>query len=309
MSSNIPNNTNDTTPIFPLNLVKLIYDDDIVSIINSFSKRIKDFYKTTKQSLQDINTLQTYLTNRNLLMKSTLNDITLNNDNSSTIQPIQSQLDKIIELQSQCDNNIIQMNNHLKSFFEDAKEHFKQMKVARSKKIENIIETNSILNNEHSHKEQFTNIQLHNKYTPIKKSYYKTLSSNYNTPNDHLIHNLHNNIYNNNDTNLQNDSSSHRRVMSASSSKKILFSSRSQDKPFLYKRSSLSKERNFKLYKQAQCSLANNILIFFTELSPFIQSNPKMKSKLDSLRTNIQTQANKIILKDYKNSFNIDHYH
>ena len=139
MSSNIPKDNNNTTPIIPLNLVKLIYDDDIVSLINSFSKRIKDFYKSTKQSLQDINTLQTYLTNRNLLMKSTLNDITINNDSSSSIQPIQSQLDKIIELQSQCDNNIIQMNNHLKLFFEDAKEHFKQMKVARSKKIENIV--------------------------------------------------------------------------------------------------------------------------------------------------------------------------
>ena len=131
-----------------------------------------------ERDITTIGGLNQFSPNQVPIYKSSNFIITINNDNSSSIQQIQSQLDKIIELQSQCDNNIIQMNNHLKLFFEDAKEHFKQMKVARSKKIENIIETNSILNNEHSHKEQFTNIQLHNKYTPIKKSYYKTLSSN-----------------------------------------------------------------------------------------------------------------------------------
>ena len=145
MASNIDNN-----PSSQFNLVKLIYDDDIVSIINSLSKRIKDFYKETKKSLHDINSSHSSLINRNLLLKSTVNDIILTDPNTTSLSPLQTQIDKITELQSVLNDNIGEMNKYLGSFFDDAKEHFKQLKKTRSDKLENIIAKNSSLNEDNN---------------------------------------------------------------------------------------------------------------------------------------------------------------
>ena len=313
MASNIDNN-----PSSQFNLVKLIYDDDIVSIINSLSKRIKDFYKDTKKSLHDINSSHSSLINRNLLLKSTVNDIILTNPNTTSLSPLQTQIDKITELQSVLNDNIEEMNKHLSSFFDDAKEHFKQLKKTRNDKLENIIAKNSSLNEDNNNNnESIFNNSSHNKYSPIKKSNSKTLASNYNTLNEQLLWNV-NHLYNNNnnvDNAPRSQYNSHRRMMSASSSKKTLLPSKSQDKALLLQNKIPLKDdasrnnNNNKIQKQAQCSLAKNILQFFTELLPFFHTYPNMKSKLEPLKQDIQSQANKIIIKDYSNSFSSDNYH
>ena len=86
--------------------------------------------------------------------------------------------------------------------------------------------------NEDNNNESIFNNSSHNKYSPIKKSNSKTLASNYNTLNEQLLWNV-NHLYNNNnniDNAPRSQYNSHRCIMSASSSKKTLLPSKSQDK-------------------------------------------------------------------------------
>ena len=131
--------TNTAIKECPLNLVQVIYDDDIVSIINAMSTRIKEFYVNNKQRMQYINNLHSSIGNRMLLIKTIIHDNTINdgdccNNKNTFMNDIISNVDKCIDIHNMLSESIAQVNSDSNTLIEDIKEYFKQIKYKRRKK-------------------------------------------------------------------------------------------------------------------------------------------------------------------------------
>ena len=257
--------TNTAIKECPLNLVQVIYDDDIVSIINAMSTRIKEFYVNNKQRMQYINNLHSSIGNRMLLIKTIIHDNTINdgdccNNKNTFMNDIISNVDKCIDIHNMLSESITQVNSDSNTLIEDIKEYFKQIKYKRRKKIEDLVYKNN--NNNETHINALDNESKQNES---------------NTPKTNITKRNNNN----------------------SSNKINTFTT--------VTRSISSRDNNNKLQKQAQCSLANNILQFLIDISPLI--NKQTHPQLDIFKHEIQSQANKILIKDYSSSFNPENYH
>ena len=253
--------TNTAIKECPLNLVQVIYDDDIVSIINAMSTRIKEFYINNKQRMQYINNLHSSIGNRMLLIKTIIHDNTINdgdcsNNKNTFMNDIICNVDKGIDIHNTLSESIAQVNNDSNTLIEDVKEYFKQIKYKRRKKIEDLVNKNN--NNTETHMNALDN---------------KSKQNESNTPKANITKRNNNNKIN----------------------------------TFTSVTRSISSRDNNKLQKQAQCSLANNILQFLIDISPLI--NKQTHPQLDTFKHEIQSQANKILIKDYSSSFSPENYH
>ena len=252
--------TNSAIKECPLNLVQVIYDDDIVSIINAMSTRIKEFYINNKQRMQYINNLHSSIMNRMLLIKTIIHENTINdgdysNNKNTFMNNIMNNVDKAIDIHNTLSESIAQVNNDSNTLIEDVKEYCKQIKYKRRKKIEDLVNKN---NNTETHINVLDN---------------KSKQNESNTPKTNITKRN-----NNNKTNT-----------------------------FTSVTRSISNRDNNKLQKQAQCSLANNILQFLIDISPLL--NKQTHPQLDTFKQEIQSQANKILIKDYSSSFSSENYH
>ena len=139
------------------NPLKYIYDEEFISSINGLSNSIKNYFQKNKIYLGNIKLISENISDQILFSKNALTDILLyfnqitqtryNQDNISfnpnekylkeKIKLINERIEKINEFKINMLMNIKKCEISFLSFFEEAKELFKKMKVIRTEKIEN----------------------------------------------------------------------------------------------------------------------------------------------------------------------------
>ena len=139
------------------NPLKYIYDEEFISSINGLSNSIKNYFQKNKIYLGNIKLISENISDQILFSKNALSDILLyfnqitqtryNPDNISfnpnekylkeKIKLINERIEKINEFKINMLMNIKKCEISFLSFFEEAKELFKKMKVIRTEKIEN----------------------------------------------------------------------------------------------------------------------------------------------------------------------------
>ena len=150
------------------NPLKYIYDEEFISSINGLSTSIKNYFQKNKIYFGNIKLISENISDQILFAKNALTDILLffnqitqirynnNNFNSNEqyikekIKLINERIEKINEFKLNMLMNIKNSEISFLSFFEEAKEQFKKMKVIRTEKIENYnkkITVNKNLNN------------------------------------------------------------------------------------------------------------------------------------------------------------------
>ena len=150
----IPNQSNLSLNSNPL---KYIYDEEFISSINGLSSSIKNYFQKNKIYLGNIKLISENISDQILFSKNALTDILLyfnqitqiryNNDNitynsndkylKEKIKLINERIEKINEFKINMLLNIKKCEISFLSFYEEAKELFKNMKNIRSEKIEN----------------------------------------------------------------------------------------------------------------------------------------------------------------------------
>ena len=156
-NTNINVNTNVNTNINS-NPLKYIYDEEFISSINSLSTSIKNYFQNNKLYLGNIKLISENINEQTLFSKSVINDILLyfnqitktryNNVNVSLninekyikdkMKLINERIEKINEFKISMLQNIKNCELAFLSFYEEAKNLFKKMKVIRTEKIENL---------------------------------------------------------------------------------------------------------------------------------------------------------------------------
>ena len=170
------NNTNGNINSNPL---KYIYDEEFISSINSLSTSIKNYFQNNKLYLGNIKLISENINEQTLFSKSVINDILLyfnqitktryNNMNATLnlnekyikdkMKLINERIEKINEFKINMLQNIKNCELSFLSFYEEAKNLFKKMKIIRTEKIENLnqkIITNKNINNNTFHKQNRT---------------------------------------------------------------------------------------------------------------------------------------------------------
>ena len=140
------------------NPLKYIYDEEFISSINSLSNSIKNYFQNNKLYLGNIKLISENINEQTLFSKSVINDILLHfnqitktrynsmnislNINEKYIKEkmklINERIEKINEFKINMLDNIKSCEMAFLSFYEEAKNLFKKMKIMRSEKIENL---------------------------------------------------------------------------------------------------------------------------------------------------------------------------
>ena len=153
-NQNLKNQSNQNLNQNPL---KYIYDEEFISSINGLSNSIKNYFQKNKIYLGNIKLISENISDQILFSKNALTDILLyfnqitqtryNPENISInssekylkdkIKLINERIEKINEFKINMLMNIKKCEISFLSFYEEAKELFKKMKVIRTEKIEN----------------------------------------------------------------------------------------------------------------------------------------------------------------------------
>ena len=168
------------------NPLKYIYDEEFISSINSLSNSIKNYFQKNKIYLGNIKLISENINEQVIFSKGAINDILIyfnqirqarnNNLNLSfnsnekylkeKMRLISERIEKINEFKINMLSNIKNCEICFISFFEEAKELFKKMKVIRTEKIENF-NKKIIVNKNYNNNFKYNNTNI---YRPQKAS-------------------------------------------------------------------------------------------------------------------------------------------
>lgn len=264
-----------------VNLVNVVYDDELVLLINSLSKSIKDYYKLTKKSLVEINSLSSTFSTQTLFTKCLTNEIVMSKSMNKLSQ-LADNIDIIIENKNSFDSQISNLDNSLKLFFDEVRKIFKQMKTTRNQKIDDYLNNKTIVDVEK------------------KDCIGKTYSARYNVMN---TPNYRTKLLEDRD----NISTPKPNSRSISASSRKLRASRSVEK---------LGPKNTKINTQANCSLALKVVQFLTEMLSLqdcimrkTQNVQEKKVKFEKTKNELRKMAQSLLTNDYMNSFNVNNYH
>lgn len=267
-----------------VNLVNVVYDDEIVLLINSLSKSIKEYYKSTKKAVSELNSIASSFSNQTLFTKCLINEISLTKT-MNKLPELAENVDIINENKNIFDSHINNIDQGLHEFFEEARKLFKQMKNKRNQKIEDFISNNC-------YKEE----EKVNNDSAIKS--YSTRKDTSNSPNFRKI------ISDRENTRTPKPFT---RSSSVCSSARHMKLSKSPDK---------NAKNSKKLYTQANCSLSLRVIQFLSEMTTLQDCIHKKYSDIqerklafERTKNDLRKQAQMILNKDYLYSFNSSNYH
>lgn len=122
-----------------LNLTNLIYDDDIVKVINSLSSGMKDYFKISKNFFFDIKSNSDYISQQVIYIKEHIKKYE-KYEKERGFLGMSSFLDKIYDYSISSGRNILLFKNESLKFYDHSKACFKEMKNLRNEKMEKIEE-------------------------------------------------------------------------------------------------------------------------------------------------------------------------
>ena len=124
----IQNNSNIKTPKIDL------LDGDLVSLINSLIKALKEYYQVSSNNYSDTNQIFLYYKEDHQNLQILLNDIIINN-RFEKINEVFEKINSLGEIISQLQENSNSFLQNLNLFFEDAKIIFKNIHTKRQKQL------------------------------------------------------------------------------------------------------------------------------------------------------------------------------
>lgn len=145
---NTPQNMNQQKIQLPEKMGKFdqVYDDDFVSLINGLNESIKEYYKVSKNNIQEANSFILFYEKQGIAIQKLMDEIVSTNSYEK-ISEFFDQIPKINEIMSQLQLNANSNEKNLNLFFEDAKILFKKMRMKRKQKMIELTKNNNENNN------------------------------------------------------------------------------------------------------------------------------------------------------------------
>jgi len=202
IQDNLNTNENESNKVQSLYAMNYIYDDEFVSIINSLSGSIKDFFKSTRTSIGTIKKSSDLILDEILGSKSSISEVfmqvdscligkyTQNKANNTAAltkeKHIKDKLNQIVEklegindIRTQMSKNTKLLEQNCSKFYEEAKIIFKNMKNTRNQRLDelnnmNFFASGALTNLKNFHQNQFNNNNNSNENSNRKDPHYNT---------------------------------------------------------------------------------------------------------------------------------------
>ena len=126
-----------------IDLANVVYDEEFVSLINSLSSTIKNYYTLTLNIIRDLYTNSLVIDNNSIYSKCLINEINYNT--KEKIRQLEEKIDTISNTKKIFEKNILLVQSNLNKFFNDSKQIFQNLKNIRNSKINFAIESNKKL--------------------------------------------------------------------------------------------------------------------------------------------------------------------
>ena len=123
-----------------IDLANVVYDEEFVSLINSLSTSIKNYYSLTLNILRDLYNNSISIDNNLIYSKCLINEINYNT--KEKIKQLEEKIDSISNTKKIFEKNILLIHSNLNKFFNDSKLIFKNLKNIRNSKINCAIDLN-----------------------------------------------------------------------------------------------------------------------------------------------------------------------
>lgn len=278
------------------NPLKYIYDEEFISSINSLSNSIKNYFQNNKLYLGNIKLISENINEQTLFSKSVINDILLyfnqitkaryNNMNMNSI-PLTSINEKYIKEKMKLVNERIEKINEFKmimvqnikncemaflSFYEEAKNLFKKMKIIRTEKIENL--NKKITVNKNININNINNLATNNNNNLSAHKHNRTVSHSPSHKTYH-INNNNNNGKNNKNKLIQKKPDNRNNIKL---NNKIIANLKNNNKT------------NYVNYSNEDLNEIKNMKIRYIEL---LQENKKLKEDISKISRNTNPRQNK----------------
>ena len=138
-SGNVKNKSRHKQNKKKIDLVNVVYDEEFVSLLNSLSSNLKNFYTITLNIIKDLYNNSLVIDNNSIYSKCLINEINYNT--KEKIKQLNDRIDTICNTKKFLEKNILLIDSNLNKFFNDSKKIFKNMKTIRNSKINYAIET------------------------------------------------------------------------------------------------------------------------------------------------------------------------
>ena len=116
-----------------IDLVNVVYDEEFVSLINSLSKVIKNYYTLTLNIIRDLYNNSLVIDNNSIYSKCLINEINYNT--KEKIKQLEEKIETISNTKKIFEKNILLVHSNLNKFFNDSKQIFQNLKNIRNSKI------------------------------------------------------------------------------------------------------------------------------------------------------------------------------
>ena len=126
-----------------IDLANVVYDEEFVSLINSLSSTIKNYYTLTLNIIRDLYNNSLVIDNNSIYSKCLINEINYNT--KEKIRQLEEKIDTISNTKKIFEKNILLVQSNLNKFFNDSKQIFQNLKNIRNSKINFAIESNKKL--------------------------------------------------------------------------------------------------------------------------------------------------------------------
>jgi hypothetical protein len=216
----LQNNENDSNKVQSLYAMNYIYDDEFVSIINSLSGSIKDFFKSTRMSIGTIKKSSDLVLDEILISKSSISEVFMQVDSclmekynqnktkvttalskekniKEKLNQIVEKLEGINEIRTQMSKNTKLLEQNCSKFYEEAKIIFKNMKNTRNQRLDELNNMNFFASGALTNLKNFQNNQNNNNNNNIHYNTADGFRKINLSPEKNM--NIINNINNNND--------------------------------------------------------------------------------------------------------------
>ena len=138
--SNYHSKSNKKNKRSTIDLANVVYDEEFVSLINSLSTSIKNYYSLTLSILRDLYNNSISIDNNLIYSKCLINEINYNT--KEKIKQLEEKIDSISNTKKIFEKNILLIHSNLNKFFNDSKLIFKNLKNIRNSKINFAIDSN-----------------------------------------------------------------------------------------------------------------------------------------------------------------------
>ena len=128
-----------------IDLINVVYDEEFVSLLNSLSSNLKNFYTITLNIIKDLYSNSSVIDSNSIYSKCLINEINYNT--KEKIKQLNEHIDTICNTKKIIEKNILLIDSNINKFFNDSKKIFKNMKTIRNSKINYAIESNYDGNN------------------------------------------------------------------------------------------------------------------------------------------------------------------